>query len=136
MRRAARVLSFGAAAIAIACASCFILTGGTDGYAPIPDARADSDEDAPGLTLGCLSATDCAVDGGSQICCLVLTASSSAASSSAVTRCQTGPCGALAAQMCAANAECGDVACLSQHCTFAGATFTVHACGTLPVCTP
>jgi hypothetical protein len=127
MRLAARVLSFGAIAIAVACASCFIVTGGTDGYTP-RDAGGVGDLDASGLTLDCLSATDC-IDGGPQICCFALTSKNSGA-----TTCQTGACsGTVAVQLCAADAECGDAACLQQQCSAVGSTFTVRACGPVPL---
>ena len=129
-----------------ALAGCVLVTGGTDGYQyspPVFDAGGDAfDGDAPsGLTLGCLSALDCAGDAAGQLCCLDVTSATSAA-----TVCQAPPCGGtFSIQLCKSSTECPPVApdasatgatCIPQSCGFSGATVTLQACGNVLTCTP
>jgi hypothetical protein len=122
-------------------AGCFIVTGSTDGYERSAQSVSEAGTDAPaeggtsGLSLGCVSALDCASDGGTpSLCCLSLTSLSSAA-----TACQPSPCGgSFSVQLCKASSECAADAggCLSQTCTAGSATVTIQACGNVLGCTP
>jgi len=131
--RAVRGILFAFAAVA-ACASCLLVTGSTDGYDLDPQeagaTRADGSADATGLSLGCISAVDCASDGGAAVCCLSLSSLSAASTSCQAARCS----GSLGAQLCATDAECGDASCVSQQCSFAGAAVNLRACGKLLTC--
>jgi hypothetical protein len=126
------------ALVAVSISACVIFTGSTDGYNLAPaDSGASSSTDAaaeasPGLTLGCVSSSDCADagGGGGAVCCLTATSLSSASAA-----CQPAPCGGtFNVQLCSANTECGSQTCVLQRCTFSGAPVTLRACGTILTC--
>lgn len=99
-------------------AGCFVVTGGTDGYA-VADAGADAG--------GCASMADCE---GGTVCCF------NASASSPGTVCRTAPCsGVLPIQLCKESTECGDAgACTKQTCSALGSTLQASICGTVAGC--
>jgi hypothetical protein len=119
-------VALGAIALAITLPRCFLVTGGTSGYKLADAGACDGDSACPGLALGCLSALDCQVDGGTDVCCATMSSPSSGRSA-----CQKGPCETV--QLCKGPTECKGTTCVSQECEFGGAALTLQSCGGIPV---